>query len=204
MANLCLTPSKTAWLSRWHVQTPIPPEEVCLEDPEVSEVAVEVTEEADTPEEDTPHLLMELHTRPHAAAEVAMATAMATKEVATDTLLHIPIHLQEEAVIRTTMVTATVESLMATETGGTTVLATKEILTETEQTDTWAIVEEEIGTSRLGMRTAAEPPLVPIRMNPMETMSILAAVTRGQLLLREKGLAPVLPAAKQKYITMPA
>lgn len=204
MANLCLTPSKTAWLSRWHVQTPIPPEEVCLEDPEVSEVAVEVTEEADTPEEDTPHLLMELHTRPHAVAEVAMATAMATKEAATDTLLHIPIHLQEEAVIRTTMVTATVESLMATETGGTTVLVMKEILTGTEQTDTWVIVEEEIGISRLGMRTAAETRLVPIRMNLMETMSILAAATRGQLLLREKGLAPVLPAAKQKYITMPA
>lgn len=204
MANLCLTPNKTVWLSRWPVQIPIPPEEVCLEDPEVSEVAVEVTEEADTLEEDTPHPLMGLHTRPHAAVEVAMAMAMATKGADTATLPHIPIHLQEEAVIHTTMVTATVESLMATETGGTTVLVTKEIRTETEQTDTWVTVEEEIVISRLGMRTAAETLLVPIRMNRMETTSILVAVTRGQLLLRGKGLAPVLPAAKQKCITMPA
>lgn len=204
MANLCLTPNKTVWLSRWPVQTPIPPEEVCLEDPEVSEVAVEVTEEADTLEEDTPHLLTELHIHPHAAAEVATATATATKEADTATLLHTLIHLQEEAVIHTTTDTATVESLMATETGGTMVLVTKEIRTETEQTDTWVTAEEETVISRLGTRTAAETLLVPMRMNLMGTTSILVAATRGQPLLRGKGLAPVLPAAKQKYITMPA
>lgn len=94
-----------------------------------------VTEEVVTLGEVTLLLPMEHLTHLHAAAELVMATAMATREAVMDTLLHILILHQEEAVIRTTMVTATVESPTATGTGGTTVLLTRETLTGTGRID---------------------------------------------------------------------
>lgn len=78
---------------------------------------------------------MEHLTHLHVAAELVMATAMATREAVMDTLLHILILRQGEAVIRTTMATATAESPTATGTGGTTVLPTRETLTGTGRID---------------------------------------------------------------------
>lgn len=188
MANCCCTRSPMAWSCKWLVPILTRPEEASLEGLEVSEEAV-VTEEVDTLGEATLLLRMEHLTHLHVAAEVAMATATATREAVMDTLLHILILHQEEAVIHTTMATATVESPTATGTGGTTVLLTRETLTETGRIDMWETVEETV-ISKPGTRTAVERPHVRKHMSPTGVRNILVGVTRGLLLHRERGPGP--------------